>query len=165
MLKKLRCVIMTNLCCDLLKALNGRTFATAESCTGGGIGAVFTAIPGSSAVYKGGVICYSNWVKEHVLGVENRILKENGAVSDETARQMAVGVRRLLSTAMAVSVTGIAGPGTDEFNTPVGTVYIGYADSTTSFSRKFLFDGDRECVRRSAVDAAIRILIDQCENG
>lgn len=154
---------MNDLCRELLQVLRSRTFCTAESCTGGGIGAAFTSIPGSSAVYKGGVICYTNWVKQNVLGVDPLVLQTNGAVSDETARQLAVGVRRLLRTTMAISVTGIAGPGSDEFATPVGTVYIGYADSKISFSKKFQFDGDRDVVRRSAVEAAIRILIAQCE--
>lgn len=154
---------MMNLCCDLLKALNGRTFATAESCTGGGIGAAFTAVPGSSAVYKGGVICYTNWVKENILGVSGHTLLTKGAVSEETALEMAIGVRKVLDTTMAISVTGIAGPDSDAFGTPVGTVCIGYADSRISFAKKFLFDGDREDIRRSAVETAIRILITQCE--
>ena len=155
---------MTSLCSKLLKALNGRTFSTAESCTGGGIGAAFTAVPGSSAVYKGGVICYTNWVKENVLGVNGNLLQQKGAVTEETALQMAVGVRNLMGTTMAVSVTGIAGPGSDEFSTPVGTVYIGYADEAHSFARKYFFTGDRDSVRRSAIEAAIHLLIDACED-
>lgn len=154
---------MNDLCSTLLQSLNGRTFSTAESCTGGGIGAAFTAVAGSSAVYKGGIISYTNWVKENVLGVSGQVLKEKGAVSEETARQMAAGVRRLLRTTMAVSVTGIAGPGTDEFATPVGTVYIGYADAQKSYAKKFVFSGERDAVRRSAVEAAIRLLIAVCE--
>ena len=119
---------MTSLCFELLDALNGRTFSTAESCTGGGIGATFTATPGSSAVYKGGVISYTNWIKANVLGVSQSTLAECGAVSEETAKEMAIGVRKLMRSTMAVSATGIAGPGSDEFQTPVGTVYIGFAD-------------------------------------
>ena len=154
---------MTTLCSELLRALKGRTFSTAESCTGGGIGAAFTAVPGSSAAYKGGVISYTNWVKENVLGVKSATLAEFGAVSEQTAKEMAIGVCRLMGSTMAVSVTGIAGPGTDEFGTPVGTVYIGYADSRNSFSKRFLFDGDREDIRKAAVKAAIRVLITQCD--
>lgn len=153
---------MMNLCSELLKMLNDRTFATAESCTGGGIGAAFTAIPGSSAVYKGGVISYTNCVKENILGVDRSILNENGAVSEETAREMAVGVRRLMNTDMAVSVTGIAGPGTDEFDTPVGTVFIGFANVNKCYAKKFVFDGNRDAVRTQAIEAAIRILIAEC---
>ena len=153
---------MTNLCCELLQALDGKTFSTAESCTGGGIGSAFTAVPGSSDVYKGGVICYTNWVKENILGVQGRTLAQYGAVSEQTAREMAVGVRRLMRTTMAVSVTGIAGPGTDGRNTEVGTVYIGFADSSGSYAKEFHFSGDRESVRRSAVETAVKMLIDEC---
>ena len=76
---------MTSLCCDVLNALRGKTLVTAESLTGGGIGAALTQVPGSSEVYKGGVICYTNWVKENILGVPGEILARDGAVS----RQMA----------------------------------------------------------------------------
>lgn len=154
---------MMTLCCDLLKALNGRTFATAESCTAGGVGAAFTAVPGSSDAYKGGVICYTNWVKENVLGVKLSTLTEFGAVSEQTAKEMAIGVLRLMRSTMAVSVTGIAGPGTDEFGTPVGTVYIGFADGNSNFARKYVFSGNRDDIRRLAVEAAIKMLISQCE--
>ena len=118
----------TRLCCDVLNALKGRTLVTAESCTGGGIGAALTAIPGSSSVYKGGIISYTNWVKENVLGVSGEILETYGAVSGPVAEAMAIGVREKLQADVAVSVTGLAGPGGDEYGNPVGTVYIGYAD-------------------------------------
>ena len=154
---------MTNLCCKLLRALNGRTFATAESCTGGGIGAAFTAVPGSSSVYKGGVISYTNWVKKNVLAVKGDILAEKGAVSEETAGEMAIGVQKLMQTDFALSVTGIAGPGTDDFNTPVGTVFIGVADSRGVDVSKFRFNGDRDSVRKQATEAAIEILISVAE--
>lgn len=153
-----------NLCCELLEKLCGRTFSTAESCTGGGIGAAFTAVPGSSAVYKGGVISYTNWVKENVLGVKGSTLSEFGAVSEQTAKEMAIGVRRMMRTTMAVSVTGIAGPGTDERNTPAGTVCIGFADSKGSFAKTFSFVGDRDTVREQAVESAIRLLLDAVNN-
>ena len=153
-----------NLCCELFEALRGRTFATAESCTGGGIGAAFTSVPGSSAVYKGGVISYTNWVKEYVLGVNRDVLQTHGAVSEQVAGAMAVGVRRVMQSDMAVSVTGIAGPGTDDFNTPVGTVYIGFSDAQRCFVQRFVFSGDRETIRKLSVEAAIKILIDACEN-
>ena len=151
------------LCSDLLNALNGRTFSTAESCTGGGIGAAITAVPGSSAVYKGGVISYTNWIKVNVLGVNKTVLDNNGAVSEETAKEMAIGVRRMMRTNMAVSVTGIAGPGTDEFQTPIGTVYIGFADKTHAYAKKFSFDGDRDTVRTQAVQAALELLLLECK--
>lgn len=153
---------MTSLCSKLLKALDGRTFSTAESCTGGEIGAAFTEIPGSSAVYKGGIISYTNWVKENILDVDSGVLCEYGAVSSETAREMAAGVRRLMQTDMAVSVTGIAGPASDERGTPVGTVYIGFAAKDKCYAKKFVFPGNRAAVRHEAVQEAINILICEC---
>ena len=93
---------MTSLCCDVLKALRGKTLVTAESLTGGGIGAALTQVPGSSEVYKGGVICYTNWVKENILGVPDEILARDGAVSRPTAEHLASGVRALLKADVAV---------------------------------------------------------------
>ena len=113
---------MTSLCCKVLNALEGKTLVTAESCTGGGIGAALTAVPGSSAVYKGGVICYTNWVKEQVLGVPGNLLQVHGAVSEPVAGAMAVGARKLLQADVAVSVTGLAGPGGDEHGNKVGKI-------------------------------------------
>ena len=102
---------MMSLCCDVLKALQGKTLVTAESLTGGGIGAALTQVPGSSEVYKGGVICYTNWVKENILGVPGEILAQDGAVSLRTAEHLASGARALLKADAAVAVTGLAGPG------------------------------------------------------
>lgn len=116
---------MTNLCCNVLNALRGKTLVTVESCTGGWIGKEITSIPGSSEVYKGGIISYTNSVKEHILGVDHDILEVYGAVSKETAGEMAKGVRKLLIADVAVSVTGLAGPGVDDFENEVGMVFIG----------------------------------------
>ena len=153
---------MTSLCCELLEALKGRTFSTAESCTGGGIGSSFTAIPGSSAAYMGGVICYTNWVKENILGVSRQVLDEKGAVSAETAQELARGVRKLFRSTMSVSVTGIAGPESDDFNTPVGTVYIGFADETKAYAKAFAFSGDRTSIRLQAIRSALEVLLYEC---
>lgn len=150
---------MTSLCCKVLKALEGKTLATAESCTGGGIGAALTAIPGSSAVYKGGIISYCDEIKHKLLGVDLRVLEEYGAVSAQVAEAMAVGARSVLQTDVAVSVTGLAGPGGDAFDNPVGTVYIGYADSYRVCSAKLLFSGEREEVRKQAVEAAFTLIM------
>ena len=127
---------MTRLCCDVLRALQGKTLVTAESCTGGMIGAALTAVPGSSAVYKGGVISYTNAVKQRVLGVDAKVLERCGAVCAAVAEEMASGARNSLCADVAVSVTGLAGPGGDEYGNPVGTVYIGYADAQGSFCKK-----------------------------
>lgn len=150
---------MTNLSSKLISALSGRTISTAESCTGGGIGAALTAIPGSSAVYLGGIISYTNGVKIRQLGVSEEILNREGAVSAAVAEAMASGVRMQLETDVALSVTGLAGPGGDDFGNPVGTVYIGYSDRCRTLSRKYNFTGDRDDVRKQAVDAALQLAL------
>ena len=149
--------------CKVLAALKGQTLATAESITGGGIGAALTSISGSSEVYKGGVISYTDWVKQTVLGVPEQVLLEHGAVSAPTALAMARGVRTLLQTNVAVSVTGLAGPGGDAYGNPVGTVFIGYADGKRDEVRRFLFSGSREEVRRQTVKAALNLILEYCE--
>ena len=153
------------LCCEVLAALQGKTLVTAESCTGGGIGAALTAVPGSSRVYKGGIISYTNWVKHHLLGVDEALLETLGAVSAPVAEAMARGARQALQGDVAVSVTGLAGPGGDEFGNPVGTVYIGYCDNTNSFSRHFCFAGDREAVRQEAIQEALKLVLAQQSGG
>ncbi len=151
---------MTSLCCEVLKALQGKTLVTAESCTGGGIGDALTAIAGSSEVYKGGVICYTDWVKANILGVDEQLLRQYGAVSEPVAGQMALGVRKLLNADVAVSVTGLAGPGGDDFGNPVGTVYIGVSCGQNTTVRKFQFDGERETVRRQAIIEALNMILE-----
>ena len=151
---------MMSLCCDVLEALKGKTLVTAESCTGGGIGRALTAVPGSSAVYKGGVISYTNWVKCHLLGVPEKLLETDGAVSASVAEEMAAGVRKTLEADVAVSVTGLAGPGGDEYGNPVGTVYIGYADESICYSVRHLFSGSREEIRNQAMQKALELVLE-----
>lgn len=151
---------MMTLCSDVLKALAGKTLVTAESLTGGGIGAALTAVSGSSAVYKGGIISYTNAVKHSVLGVPEEILETYGAVSQWTAGCMATGVRKLLSADVAVSVTGLAGPGGDEFGNPVGTVFIGYEDCRRAVVKHFVFSGTREDVRCQTIEAALKLILE-----
>ena len=150
-----------NLCCDLLRDLSGKTLATAESLTAGWIGATLASVPGCSAVYKGGVISYCNEIKHKLLGVSQEVLDQFGPVCAPVAEQMAVGARKALCTDIAVSVTGLAGPGGDEYGNPQGTVFIGYADEQTVLSQKFLFAGDRDEVRRQTVEAAVRLVLEQ----
>ena len=152
--------MMTRLCCDVLNKLAGKTLVTAESCTGGGIGAALTAISGSSSVYKGGIISYTNWVKHNLLGVDQALLDSLGAVSAPVAEAMALGARNALQADIAVSVTGLAGPGGDEFGNPVGRVYIGYSDTNGTLSREFTFSGDREAVRTQAIEQALRLVLE-----
>ena len=144
---------------EVIKRLSGKTLATAESLTGGGIGAALTAVSGSSAVYKGGVISYTDEIKHNVLGVRQELLDRYGAVSAWVAGEMVSGVRKLLKTDIAVSVTGLAGPGGDEYGNPVGTVYIGYEDHQRSVVRHFRFEGDREAVRSQTIDAALDLIL------
>ena len=151
---------MMTLCSDVLKALQGKSLVTAESLTGGGIGACLTSVSGASVVYKGGVISYTNAVKHEVLGVSLQTLEVHGAVSCQTAEEMAVGVRKLLKADVAVSVTGLAGPGGDDYGNPVGTVCIGYSDAAKFFAVKRHFEGDRESVRRQTIQAALELILD-----
>lgn len=125
---------LENVCMDLLKK-QGRTFATAESCTGGRIAERITALPGASAVYRGGAVSYWTSVKARVLGVPQEILDTCGAVSEETARAMAEGARTITGAEIALSVTGVAGPDPDERGVPVGIVYIGLATPDGTFCR------------------------------
>ena len=141
----------------LLKA-QGLTCATAESCTGGGVGSAITAVPGSSAVFAGGVISYSNDVKREVLGVSSDILQNVGAVSSETAAQMAEGARKLLKTDLAVSLTGIAGPDGGSEEKPVGLVWFGLSTKDGVRTEKCIFRGDRAQVRAQAVTHALGML-------
>ena len=150
---------MMNLCSEVLEALKGCSLVTAESCTGGGIGAALTAVPGSSKVYKGGIISYTNWVKQNTLGVDSFLLEQFGAVSAQVAEAMAVGARDQLKADIAVSVTGLAGPGGDDYGNPVGTVYIGYAQKAFACSCRCNFSGSREQIRMQAVEAALRYVL------
>ena len=142
---------------ELLKA-NGRTCATAESCTGGMIGSLITAVPGSSEVYLGGVVSYANSVKAGVLGVSVGTLETFGAVSEKCAAEMAEGARRLTGADIAVSVTGIAGPGGGSAEKPVGLVWFAVATKSGTRSEKAIFAGSREDVRRSAAMHAVGML-------
>ena len=136
----------------------GKKLGTAESCTGGLIGASLTAVPGSSDVYEGGIVSYSNDIKMAELHVPSEILEQHGAVSQETACAMAQGVREALNVDIAVSVTGIAGPGGAVSGKPVGTVWVGICDAQGPSARLYHFDGDREAVRLQTVQAALAML-------
>ena len=121
-----------------------KTLAVAESCTGGYIAHSITSNPGSSAYFKGGVVAYSNEIKNRMLNVPEKMIVEHGAVSQEVAEAMAVGARKALNADYAISTTGIAGPdgGTDE--KPVGTVWIGVAGPSGVISKKYIFKHNRE---------------------
>ncbi|MEY2984492.1 MAG: Molybdopterin binding motif, CinA N-terminal domain / C-terminal domain of CinA type, partial [Cyanobacteriota bacterium] len=127
---------------DLLRQ-RGQTLAVAESCTGGGLGALVTAQPGSSDYFYGGVIAYENRIKETLLKVDSQLLEAEGAVSGAVASAMALGVKTQLGTDWGVSVTGIAGPGGGTPAKPIGTVYIGIADPQHHVSHHLCQFGDR----------------------
>ena len=150
------------LCSDVLKRLEGKTLVTAESLTGGGIGESLTAVPGASAVYRGGVISYVNEVKRDVLGVPQEILERYGAVSAWTAGYMASGVRKLLNADYAVSVTGLAGPTGDEFGHPVGTVFVGFECASKATVKQYRFEGSREEIRNQTIKAALELILENC---
>ncbi len=143
---------------ELLKAA-GKTAGTAESCTGGLIAKRLTDVPGSSAVFKGGVVSYCNEIKAAVLGVPEELLDEYGAVSEPVAKAMAEGVRRVLNCDLAVSVTGVAGPGSDERGNPAGLVYVALAaDGYTEVRTLRLSGASRERVRITAAHHALDLM-------
>ena len=148
-----------SLCCDVIRSLQGRTLVTAESLTGGGIGAALTSVSGASAVYKGGIISYTNEVKHRLLGVPQNILEEQGAVSEPVAKAMAEGARKALEADVSVSVTGLAGPTGDEFGNPVGTVFIGFSDGERTVVKHCRFSGDRESIRNQTIEAALQLIL------
>jgi len=145
-----------------LLAAHGKTIGVAESCTGGMIGQRLTSIPGSSAYVRGGVIAYHDEVKRSVLGVTPEVLKDFGAVSEQTATAMARGVRELVGSDIGLSVTGIAGPDGGSPEKPVGLVYIACADGTSTVTKRLHLGGGRDVIREAsammAMDLARNVL-------
>lgn len=141
----------------LMKA-NGATCATAESCTGGGVGAAITSVPGASETFLGGVASYADSAKRDVLRVDGGIIERRGAVSGECAAAMACGARALFGADFAVSVTGIAGPGGGTPEKPVGLVWFAIASAAGVRTEKAIFPGSRDDVRNAAVLHAIGML-------
>lgn len=142
----------------LLKA-QGRTLATAESCTGGLLGHRITNVPGSSTYYLGGVIAYANEAKEALLGVRRETLLAHGAVSAETALEMARGARQRLGADMAVAVTGIAGPSGGSADKPVGLVYIALSAPDGERWERHVWPGNRLENKERSAEAALRLLL------
>lgn len=152
---------------EVLNLLKERrmTLSTAESCTGGLIAATLTALSGSSEVFAGGVVSYWTQVKHDVLGVEQSTLDAVGAVAPETAREMAEGARKVLGTDLAVSVTGVAGPNSDERGNPVGLVYLALSDGgETIVHAPEDLGSERNEIRRNAVDYALEMVKTYLEN-
>ena len=134
---------------------SGQTLAVAESCTAGMLGMYITRVPGSSAYFKGGILCYSNEAKMELCGVSPGLLQRYGAVSAEAAEALASGVRGALHSSIGLSITGIAGPDGGSAEKPVGLVYIGFSDGTRILSRHRVMPGDRETVRERSCYLAL----------
>jgi PncC family amidohydrolase len=141
------------------------TLAVAESCTGGMMGAAITRVPGSSAYFKGGVIAYSNEIKEKVLGVSPELLKSKGAVSREVAIAMAKGGANVCAASCCIALSGIAGPDGGSVDKPVGLVWIGICVGEHVKSFKCNFSGDREEIRKEATKAGIKKMIEVMGDG
>jgi len=134
------------------------TVACAESCTGGLLTSKLTDVAGSSAYVKGAVVSYTNEIKMNVLHVNAATLEKFGAVSEQTAKEMAENVRQILNANIGVSVTGFAGPGGGTVENPVGTVYIGICGANGVKVQKFNFSGTRTEIKAKAVDAALNLI-------
>ncbi len=144
---------------EALKAA-GKTVSTAESCTGGLIGKRLTDIPGSSAVYPGGVIVYSDFAKHRLLGVPKTLLESEGAVSEAVAAALAERVRCVMEVDFGIGVTGIAGPDSDGSGKPVGLIYVALADGSKTICQELRLGNDREENRKIAADAAFMLLLE-----
>jgi PncC family amidohydrolase len=150
---------------DLLRA-KGWTIGAAESCTGGLVLHRLTNIPGSSAYVLGGIVAYSNQIKQSLLHVHPGTLIAHGAVSEQTASEMASGAREALGVDIAVSITGIAGPGGGTAEKPVGLTYIGVAaPDGVLMVQRHVWDGDREAVKNASAEAALQLVFDTLADG
>ena len=150
---------------DTLENITGKlliekdmTIAVAESCTGGLLNHHFTSVSGSSKYMKGGVVAYSNEIKRDILGVQEKTLAKFGAVSKETAIELAVGIRQKLFSEIGISITGIAGPTGGTYNKPIGLVFIGFSKKNYDFVKKYLFHGDRKSINYRTTKVAIDIV-------
>lgn len=146
-----------------------QTISTAESCTGGLISGMLTAVPGSSSVFGFGACTYANEAKIKLLGVKAETLDTFGAVSEQTAKEMAEGIRKLSGADFGISTTGIAGPDGGTAEKPVGTVWIGFSSAEKTFAKKYVFDGllfadgndKRDAIRLEAVYTALKTVTEE----
>lgn len=140
----------------------GLHIALAESCTGGGVAARLTDAPGASSVFEFGIVCYSNRIKRELPGVQNETLMKHGAVSEQTACELALGARRLGSADLGLGITGLAGPSSEE-GKPVGLIYISITDGVRTRTLKLetadSSDGCRERNRERAQDEALKLIL------
>jgi PncC family amidohydrolase len=137
----------------------GQTLVTAESCTGGLLAHRITNVPGSSTYFLGGFVAYAYEAKEALLGVRHETLVEYGAVSEETAREMAYGARQRLGADVGVSITGIAGPSGGTPEKPVGLVYIALSAAGSDLCRRYVWHGDRLQNKAQSAEAALQLVL------
>jgi PncC family amidohydrolase len=142
-----------------LLAARNLTLTTAESCTGGLVAHRITNVPGSSAYYLGGFVTYSNELKQVLLGVQHATLLAHGAVSGETAGEMARGARQRIGADVAVATTGIAGPTGGTPDKPVGLVYVALSASDTELGQRHFWQGDRQANKEQSAEAALRLVL------
>jgi PncC family amidohydrolase len=138
----------------------GLRLAAAESCTGGLIGHLITNVPGSSTYYMGSITAYSYELKVRLLKVSWETLEKYGAVSEQTALEMALGVRRAMAADIGIAVTGIAGPGGSTPDKPVGTTWIGLSVGDFQQAKHYLWQGDRKAIKEKSANAALQQLLD-----
>lgn len=153
---------------QVLKAcrLHGRLLVTAESCTGGLIGAAITAVPGCSDIFHAGYVTYANSAKETMLGIPPSLIRKEGAVSEAVALAMVRGALEESPAGIAVAVTGIAGPQGGTAEKPVGTVHLAIAtDDGNILHRRCQFNGDRDEIRLQTVEMAFQLLLEVMEKG
>jgi PncC family amidohydrolase len=144
---------------------DGRTLATAESCTGGLVAHAITEISGSSGYYRGGFVTYANDVKRDQLGVGDELLAAHGAVSAQVARAMAEGARARLGADLGIAVTGVAGPAGGTAEKPVGLTYVAVADAAGVDVRRHHWTGDRSSNKRESAAAALELLLERVAGG
>lgn len=143
---------------------DGLRLGVAESCTGGLLSATLTDVPGASDVFEGGIIAYSDHVKTRALGLDEKKLAKHGAVSAWAVEAMASAVRELLGVAMAIAISGVAGPGGGSVRKPVGTVWYAIAGPEHLMDvRKLKCKGDRDAVRAAAVEAALQKAVEMVQ--
>ena len=156
---------------DTVRAVAGRlealrlTLATAESCTGGLVGAALTSVPGASVWYRGGLVVYSNDLKVRLAGVDPGVLEKEGAVSPAVARALARGARTRCNADLGIGITGVAGPGGGTGEKPVGTVCLALAAEGELFDWTVAFQGDRDAVRSAAVEFALNRILERLDAG
>lgn len=138
----------------------GLKLALAESCTGGLLSSILTDVAGSSDYFLGSIVAYDNGVKQSELGVKAATLKKHGAVSKETAIEMARGVKKALGSDISAAVTGIAGPGGGSPEKPVGLVFIAVAKGRTTEAQRFVFKGGRKSIKKQSAEAALSMIVE-----